>query len=173
MRRSGSSPGAHAWVDFGRGVGGLSMMVPLLVLTGLIMLLVVLVFGFVGCLIAPDRPPAGISITVRVPGTLTVMSIRYSTDYPNGSGDLSDQMNPTGSTTPEGETEFSHFAGVSMTGTWTVRCRVIASDANGVQATKQGLGSFIVDSTDDDHTAKFQVTGSPMNNFDVTYVGLD
>jgi hypothetical protein len=150
-------------------------MIEFVALTALLVLAVVVLFRFVGCdvVFGLAKIPATIAVQVDVPTELTFRQVRFQTDRPNGVSTEFTKDNPTGTTTPDGFARFSHDEGQPVVGIWTVRCRVAITDSNGIEAQKQGLGTFMIDDADASRTASFQVSGSPStNNFDVNFVGL-
>jgi hypothetical protein len=147
-------------------------------LTPFILLLVVLLFGFVGCSIIynPDNLPDPVNellLIARVPATLTVRSFRFRWTDPFDVTTEIEQTNPVG-TLENGHNVFSHLAATpAAAGRWLVRCRVAVREAGGATANDQGEAEFDVETSGGRYTAQFEATGTPTGaDFLVTFVGL-
>jgi len=140
-------------------------------LTPLLVLAVVLLLGFAGCLEAPPppEPPGNLSIRVRVPTALTVTRLTS----PDGTPSTITENNPAPDSTEDGDDVFLWQDGTAVDGAWTVGCQVEVMDANGNTDMKGAEGNPILDGTIGSPTADFLAVGTPSDgDFDVAFQGV-
>jgi hypothetical protein len=141
-------------------------------LTPVLMLAVLLLLGFAGCLEPPHPAPPRLCIRFRVPLGLAVTEIDVRTIPPGGEVIATRATNPIPESTDGGDNVFSLSVGQPVPGTWTVRCRVTAV-GGAASATATAQATFVLDLTLEAPCATFQASGSPSDgDFAVVFVGV-
>jgi hypothetical protein len=144
-------------------------------LTPLVALAVIALLGFTGCDklfgLEPITPPTTFTLEVRVPQFLTVTLVRYTWTPP---GATSTQFTTTVTTTPDGtDNLYQYVVSSTVSGMWSVRCRVEATDATRADF-NVGVGMFDLDvGMDPDGFVRFFTSGRPdTQSFKVNFVGF-
>lgn len=144
-------------------------------LTPLVALAVIALLGFTGCDklfgLDPISTPTTLTLEVRVPQFLTVTQVRFQWTPP---GSTSNQFTTTVTTTPDGtDNLYRYVVSSTLSGMWTVRCRVDAQDTTRMDS-KVVEGMFMLDVVmDPNGFARFYTSGRPdSQDFQVNYVGF-
>ena len=147
---------------------------PVVLLTPLLVFAVILLLGFVGCLDKPPRPePGHLSIQVRVPVSLTVTSIGFRANPPDGPATMEERTNPPPDSTDGGDNVFEWTNGDTAEGAWVVRALVEVRDGTGATGLADADGFPIIEDSNMAVTAKFQAIGTPSGgDFQVAFQGV-
>jgi hypothetical protein len=148
-------------------------------LTPLVALAVIALLGFTGCdklfslvHVEPVTPPTTFTLEVRVPQFLTVTQVRFQWTPP-GSGGIN-QFTTEVTTTPDGtDNLYQYVVPSTVSGMWTVVCRVAAQDTT-LSDAKARTGTFTLDvGMDPDGFVRFYTSGRPdSQSFKVNFVGF-
>ncbi len=129
-------------------------------LTPVVVLAVLLLLGYAGCLTKPPRPEPRLCIAVYVPTALVVTEIVARTVLPGGATERTTVQNPIAESSEGGENRFRIFDGVLAEGTWTVAIRVTVGH-DGATGTAPAEGTFVLDGSLELPCANFRVSGTP------------
>jgi hypothetical protein len=141
---------------------------PLMLLIPLVVLVLVLMFGFAGCQIVFPLNPV-LCIRLQAPAALTVTQIVFEFVPPGAAVPPVVKTSPTPDSTEDADNFFLECRDPAS-GAWTVRCRVTVTD-NGQTKTAMATGNFTLEE-DASGQAQFAAGLNPAGGLVVAFLGL-